>query len=421
MTGRDHPLADNVGETYVVVGAGHAGGRAAAALRREGFAGRLVVIGAETHLPYERPPLSKGLLTGAQQAADCTLQPASFYAEQAIELRLGTRVTAIDRGRKCILAGAAEIGFDKLLLATGGDCRRLDIDGAALAGIHTLRTQADSAAIAADLGPGRRLVVIGGGFIGLEVAASAVQRGCDVTVVEVADQLMGRVVPPAFAGLVAAAHASHGVRLLTGARPVGFIGADRVTAVALASGEELAADAVVVGIGIVPATGLAAVAGLAVDNGIVVDAHCRTADADIFAAGDVANFYHPVFERQIRLESWRHAEAHPAVAAQAMLSGGAPYAEIPWLWSDQYDLNMQVSGLTDRYDEVVQRGANLAAGVVCFLTAGGRVVGTCGVGVGGAIGRDVRIAQRLIERGQSVDAAKLADPAFALKQLLRGG
>ena len=194
-------------ETYVIVGAGHAGGRAAAALRRHGFAGRLVVVGAEAHAPYERPPLSKGLLSGVQQPADCALQPPGSYEEQGIELRLGTRVEAIDRGRRVVaMAGAEAVVYDKLLLTTGGDCRRLGIDGAALGGIHTLRTLEDSAAIAAELGAGRRLVVIGGGFIGLEVAASAIGRGCAVTVVEAADQLMGRVVPAAFARIVAAAH-----------------------------------------------------------------------------------------------------------------------------------------------------------------------------------------------------------------------
>ena len=407
-------------ETYVIVGAGHAGGRAAAALRRHGFAGRLVVVGAEAHAPYERPPLSKGLLSGVQQPADCALQPPGSYEEQGIELRLGTRVEAIDRGRRVVaMAGAEAVVYDKLLLTTGGDCRRLGIDGAALGGIHTLRTLEDSAAIAAELGAGRRLVVIGGGFIGLEVAASAIGRGCAVTVVEAADQLMGRVVPAAFARIVAAAHEARGVRLVIGARPVGFVGNGRVAGVALASGEEIAADAVVVGIGIVPATALAEAAGLAVDNGIVVDAQCRTSDPNVFAAGDVASFHHPVFDRHVRLESWRHADVQPDTAAQAMLGAGEPYSEIPWLWSDQHDLNLQVTGLTDRYDDVVQRGGDVATGVVCFLLTGERMIGACGIGVGGVIGRDIRVAQRLIERGRPVDRDKLGDTAFPLKQLLR--
>ena len=206
---------------------------------------------------------------------------------------------------------------------------------------------------------------------------------------------------------------------MTGARPVGFVGDGRVAAVALASGEEIAADAVVVGIGIVPATALAVAAGLAVDNGIVVDAHCRTSDSNVFAAGDVANFYHPVFDRHVRLESWRHADMHPDAAAQAMLGAGEPYVEIPWLWSDQHDCNLQVTGMTDGYDSVVQRGGDIATGVVCFLLAGERMIGACGVGIGGAIGRDIRVAQRLIERGQPVDGDKLGDTAFPLKQLLR--
>ena len=188
---------------------------------------------------------------------------------------------------------------------------------------------------------------------------------------------------------------------------------------ALASGEEIAADAVVVGIGIVPATALAEAAGLAVDNGIVVDAQCRTSDPNVFAAGDVASFHHPVFDRHVRLESWRHADVQPDTAAQAMLGAGEPYSEIPWLWSDQHDLNLQVTGLTDRYDDVVQRGGDVATGVVCFLLTGERMIGACGIGVGGVIGRDIRVAQRLIERGRPVDRDKLGDTAFPLKQLLR--
>ncbi|CEJ19431.1 pyridine nucleotide-disulphide oxidoreductase, classI(partial sequence) protein [Ralstonia solanacearum IPO1609] len=296
----------------VIVGAGHVGGRAALALREAGWQGPIALIGEEPHAPYERPPLSKGVLTGAQSAHDCRIGPPGIYAAQAIDTRLHTRVERIDRAaRAVVLADGRRLAYARLLLATGGQARALAIPGAQWCGVQPLRTLDDAQCLRERLRPGARVVVIGGGFIGLEVAASARALGCTVCVVEGGPRLLGRAVPAALAERVEALHRWHGVEIRLAATPVALHaapGADAVCAVELAGGERLPCDTVVVGIGIVPNVALAQAAGLAVDNGIVVDATLRTADAAIYAAGDVCAFPAVLSGRPTRQETWRNAK-----------------------------------------------------------------------------------------------------------------
>jgi len=404
--------------TFVIVGGGHAGGRAAEAMRKHGFDGRVVLIGAESHLPHERPPLSKGGLLGTQDYESCLLHQRAFYDEQAIELSLGAHVAAVDCAAATLSLGDGRIfGYDKLLFTTGATPRRLVAPGADLLGVHYLRTIEDSAAIAAAFSERSRVAVIGGGFIGLEVAAAARERGCEVTVVEAADRLIGRAVPPGIGARLKVLHETHGVHVRLGATVTAIAGHDRVETVLCEGEAPLAADLVVIGIGVAPETAVAARAGLAVDDGILVNEFGETSEPGIYAAGDVARFYHPLFDRRLRLESWLHAEKQPAAAAGAMCGARAPYVEVPWLWSDQYDASLQVAGIQDADDRVVERGPPDGDKVLQFFIKDDIVRGVVGLGIGVAIGRDVRWARRLIENRVPIDPARLADQAVGLKEL----
>ena len=404
--------------TFVIVGAGHAGGRAAEAMRKHGFDGRVVLNGAEPHLPHERPPLSKGVLLRTQDYESCLLHPRAFYDEQAIELCLDVGVAAVDCAAGTVSLGDGRtLDYDQLLFTTGATPRRLAVPGADLPGVHYLRTIEDSAAIAAAFGERSRVAVIGGGFIGLEVAAAARQRGCEVTVLEAADRLIGRAVPPAIGTRLKALHEAHGVQVRLGGTVTAIEGHDRVETVLCEGAAPLAADLVVIGIGVIPESAVAARAGLAVDDGILVDEFGETSEPGIYAAGDVARFYHPLFDRRLRLESWLHAEKQSAAAAGVMCGARAPYVEVPWLWSDQYDASLQVAGVQDADDRVVERGPPDGDKVLQFFIKGDIVRGVVGLGIGVAIGRDIRWARRLIENRVPVDPARLADQAVGLKEL----
>jgi len=404
--------------TFVIVGAGHAGGRAAEAMRKHGFDGRVILIGAEPHLPHERPPLSKGALLGTQDYESCLLHQRAFYDEQAIELSLGAGVAAVDCAAATLSLGDGQIfRYDKLLFTTGATPRRLGVPGADLPGVHYLRSIEDSSAIAAAFGERSRVVVIGGGFIGLEVAAAARERGCEVTVVEAADRLIGRAVPPAIGARLMALHETRGVHVRLGATVTAISGHDRVETVICEGEAPLAADLVVIGIGVAPETAVAKRAGLAVNDGILVNEFGETSEPGIYAAGDVARFYHPLFDRRLRLESWLHAEKQPAAVAGVMCGARAPYVEVPWLWSDQYDTSLQVAGVQDADERVVERGPPDGDKVLQFFIKDNIVRGVVGLGIGVAIGRDVRWARRLIENCVPVDPARLADLAVGLKEL----
>ena len=400
----------------VVIGAGQAGGWAAKTLRDEGYAGRIVVIGEEPFPPYERPPLSKDVLLGEKPAESSYLWPEGAFGEWGIELRTGAQATAIDRRAGTVtLADGEALAYDKLLIATGSRVRKLPLDGAEQDGVHYLRGIEDSEAIRADLGEGARLAVIGGGWIGLEVAAAARTLGAEVTVVEALDRLCARALTPDMSAYLLEVHRGRGVDVRLGAATEALTGDGRVTGVRLAGGEVLPATAAVIGIGVVPNVELAEAAGLAIDNGIGVDALCRTSDPRIFAAGDVTNHPNAPLGRNIRLESWENAQNQGIAAARAMLGGETPYAEIPWFWSDQYDVNIQLVGLPEGFDETVTRGARADGSFVEFYLRGGRIDGAAAINNP----RDIRFAKRLMQAEKVVDPAALADPSVKLQALLR--
>jgi NADPH-dependent 2,4-dienoyl-CoA reductase/sulfur reductase-like enzyme len=402
-------------QRHVIIGAGHAGGRAAEAMRALGFAGRILLIGEEPHLPYERPPLSKELLQGKADMFG-PIRPAAFWQEKQIALRLGMRAAAIDPAAKTVtLADGAVEPYDKLLLATGGAVRRLPLPGVDLGNVFYLRTLDDSRAIDARLIPDAKVVVIGGGFIGLETAASARLRGCAVTVVELADRLMARCVPPEISQTFLDLHRKQGVDIRLGAGVARIEGTDRVARVLTSEGETLAADLVVVGIGITPDTGLAQAAGLAVDDGIVVDEYCRTSAPDVFAAGDVTRHFSPVYGRHLRLESWQNAQNQAIAAARVMCGEETPYAEVPWMWSDQFDAKLEVAGMPAAWDAVVLRGDPSTGAYMLFQLSGGRPVGAMSV----SQPRDMRFARRLLQAGKPVDPAALADEGVSMRELAR--
>ena len=402
-------------QTFVIAGANLTGGRAAEALRKEGFDGRVVLIGAEPDPPYERPPLSKEYLRGQVPREKIFIHKPGFYEEQRIELRLGVRATGLDLQERAVeLEGGERIAFDRLLLATGGRPRRLAAPGSDLDGIYELRTVADSERIAAQLQPGRRLVVIGAGFIGAEVAASARMQGLDVTVLEMSPVPLGRALGEEMGRLYGEIHREHGVELLTGEAIDRFEGSGRVERVVGASGRAIDCDFVVVGVGIEPATELAEQAGLAVENGIVVDEYAETSVAGVFAAGDVARFYHPVLQERLRVEHWANAQNQGVLAAKNMLGRREAYVEIPWFWSDQYDLNLQYVGHASSWDEIVMRGDVAGRKFTAFYLKDGRLRAAL------ALNRfkDIRPSRELIKLGVAVEAAKLRDDGVELKSLI---
>lgn len=401
--------------SFVIVGGGHAGGRAAEAMRQLGFAGGITLIGAEPHLPYERPPLSKELLQAEDGQGFALIRDQAWYDEQGVACRLGAAATALDPDtRTVVLADGESVRYDKLLLATGVSVRRLEVPGAGLANVHYLRTIDDSRAIEARLRPGRNVAVVGGGFIGLEVAASARKRGCTVTVIEAADRLMGRGVMPAVSEAFLGLHRANGVDVRLGAGVDRLEGDGAVARAVLADGTVLAADLVVVGIGVTPETGLAEAAGLEVDDGIVVDERCRTSAPGIYAAGDATSHYSPHYGRHIRLESWENAQNQAIAAARNMCGEDFVHTGAPWMWSDQYDVGLQVAGVPAEWDAVVYRGDPASREFLAFQMAGGEVVGAQSVNRP----RDMRFARRLIGGG-AADPTALADEAIPLRDLAR--
>lgn len=399
-------------ETIVIVGAGQAGGRAAQALRAAGFAGRVVLVGQEKYPPYERPPLSKELVVTDAGLEKARLHDPAWYEQNKVELRLGAPAEAIDRAGKRVKVGADWIAYDKLLLATGARVRKLPIPGADLPGVFYLREYDDTLAIRARLAPGVRAVVIGGGFIGLETAASAVKRGATVTVLEVADRLMGRAVAPEIGAWFAELHRKKGVDVRLGARIKAIEGGGKVERVAL-EGESIPADIVVIGIGIVPNVELAAVAGLEVGNGIVVDQFGRTSDPAIWAAGDCALQPNAFLGRKLRLESYQNAQDQGMAVARNMIGEPRPYEDSLWVWSDQHDVNLQMTGAPEGYDSLVWRGDRTSGAFMLFYMKDGRIVAINTVNMG----REMKPAQRLMQSKKSFDPAQLADPNVRLLKL----
>jgi len=406
----------NPGHQVVIIGAAQAGARCAEALRAEGFAGRVVLVGDEKALPYERPALSKGVLLGEAPAESTLVHPRGFYDEKSIELRLGLRAEAIaPSAQRVLLSDGTWLAYDRLVLTTGSRVRPLP--GAPdLPGVHMLRTLDDCAALARALVPGARLVVIGGGFIGLEVAASATRRGLSVAVVERQPSLLERAAPRAVADPVERLHRRSGVDMHLGIGAARILGQSRVSGVELQDGTVLPANVVVIGIGIVPNTELAEAAGAQSEDGLVVDAFGRTTLANVWAAGDVTSHPNPILRKRVRLESWQNAQNQAIAVARNLLGQERAYAEVPWFWSDQFDANIQMYGLAQPGDDVAWRGDPAGGKAIGFAFAGGRLTFAVGFNMGG----ELRLARKLIETGAQVDAAALCDPARKLKDIVTG-
>ncbi|MCF3948124.1 FAD-dependent oxidoreductase [Acidiphilium sp. AL] len=398
----------------VIIGAGATGTAATRALRASGFDGALALIDGEGETPYERPALSKSVLTDA--ADPPVLLDAATIAREAIDLVSGIPAAAIDRAARCVtLANGPAISYDRLLIATGATPRRLTLPGAER--VYYLRNLADARAIRTRLVPGAAIAIVGGGLIGLELAASARRLGCAVTVIEAAPRILGRAVPARLAAAIEARHRASGVAFHTSATIASIDGAG----LRLDNDAWIGADAVIAGIGVVPETALAGAAGLALDNGIAVDAAFATSDSAIFAAGDCCALPHRLFgTARLRFESWRVAGDTGACVAATLLGVARPFDAVPWFWSDQYDETLQIAGMPQFGARIVERATGTAAPMLFHLAADGRLVAAAAFGPAGAIGRDIRIAERLIAACAHPAPEDLADPSRPLKVLLRG-
>ncbi|KQY79097.1 ferredoxin reductase [Ensifer sp. Root142] len=402
----------------VIVGAGECGARAAFALREKGYEGDITLVGAEPHLPYERPPLSKEGLAGPLEPK--FVADAERYQAAGIQVLTDTPVEAIDRNAKTVrLADGRQLSYDRLLLTTGARPRSLPGLSETSQLIRMLRTHTDAAAIRLKLAPGKLLAIIGGGFIGLELAGTARKFGADVVLLEGLPRVLSRGVPEEIAAVVAERHRLEGVDIRCNARIAGIAEREEKVEIQLADGDILVADLVVVGIGALPNTALAEAAGLAIDNGIAVDETLCTSDPDIFAAGDCCSY--PLGHyggRRIRLEAWRNAQDQGTLAAANLLGAAETIVSVPWFWSDQYDLTLQIAGLADGAVMTVQRDLGDSAFILFHLDASGRLLSASGIGTGNAIARDIRLAEMLIAAGKRPDPQALGSIDTKLKALL---
>ena len=396
----------------VIIGAGHAAGQAAASLRQAKFEGSITIIGDEAHVPYQRPPLSKQYLAGTQVADKVYLRAEKFYADKDIQLMLDTRATQIDPGTKTInLDNGETIAYEKLLISTGSRPRKLSIEGSDLSGIHYLRTMDDVDGLRADVKPGANLVIVGGGYIGLEVAAVGIELGMNVHVLEMEERILQRVTTPEMSAYYHKLHSDRGVHIHTQTGVTGFSGNGKVENV-LCGDESFAADIVIVGIGIIPNIEIAEEAGIHCDNGIVVDDHCCTSDPDIYAAGDCTNHPNPLMNKRLRLESVPNAMDQARVSTANMLGDDKVYAAIPWFWSDQYELKLQMVGFSADGDSQVLRGDMENHQFAIFYLKDGKVVAADAVNSP----KEFMLCKQLV--GKPADPAQLADPETDLKSLL---
>lgn len=402
-------------DSIIIIGAGQAGGQTAISLRASGFEGRILLIGDENYVPYERPPLSKSMLSGETLVEKSFLRKPSFYDEKNIEVRLGTSVRAIDRAARTVtLASGETIPYAKLIIATGSRVRRVALSGADKKGIYYVRTIDDTLALQGHMKPGARMTIIGAGYIGLEVAAIGIKTGCKVTVLEALDRVMARVVAPQVSAFYEQVHLAAGVDLRKNIRIASIEGGDHVTAVKLEDGASVPTDFLVVGVGVAPETALAEAAGLAVENGIVVDEYCQTSDPDIYAVGDVTNHPNSILGKRIRLESVQNAMSQGQTAAAAICGKPQAYAEVPWFWSDQYDLKLQIAGLWEPTDQVVIRGNMAESKFSVFYLRDGAVAA---VNMINNL-KDFLPSKKLIASHVKVDPSRLADAAVSIKELI---
>lgn len=413
-------MTDAATSSAIIIGAGHAGGELAIALRNEGWTGRILLIGEEAHLPYHRPPLSKAYLAGSVEKSSLSIRPQAAYDRASVEFIGGVRVSAIDRAGKTLqLADGRTLAYDKLAIATGGRPRPLAVPQAAAAercrNFHYLRTLDDVELIRAQFAPGKRLVIVGGGYIGLEVAAAAVQQGLQVTVLEALPRVLQRVTAAELSAYYERKHREAGVEIRTNVQVTDLeITADAVSALLCADGSRVEAELVVVGIGLLANTELAAEAGLQVDNGILVDQHAQTSDPDIYAAGDCTNHPNALLGRRLRLESVPNALEQSRVAAAGMAGKLKTYASVPWFWSDQYELKLKMVGLSEGYEQLVLRGEPASDSFSALYLKDGRVLAADTVNRP----QDFLAAKRLVAEQIAVTAAQLADDSAPLKELL---
>ena len=400
--------------TTVIAGAGQAGGQTALSLRQAGYGGRIVVCGAEPAPPYQRPPLSKKYLAGELARERVFLRPESFYARNDVELRLGNAVGAIDPDRRmATLADGDSIEFTDLVIATGSRPRRLDVPGADLGNVFYLRTLDDVETIRAELAPGRRLAVVGGGYIGLEVAATAKGMGLEVCVIEAADRLLGRVTAPEMSGYYARAHRARGIDVRLSAMVSAFEGETKVEGVRCGP-DLIPADLVVIGIGVVPDTALAEAAGLPCDDGIVVDERCATSAGHVYAVGDCTRHPNPILGRTLRLESVQNAIEQAKTVAANVAGTPSRYAQVPWFWSDQFDLKLQMAGLSDGYDTIVQRGSMEADDFAMFYMQEGVLIAVDAVNRP----REFMACRKLVPERPRIDPARLADESIPMQEMV---
>ena len=400
--------------TTIIAGAGHAGGQTALSLRQVGYEGRIVVCGDEPVPPYQRPPLSKKYLSGELALERVFLRPESFYATHDIELRLGNAVREIDPERRSVvLDGGESLAYTDLVIATGSRPRRLDVPGSDLGNVFYLRTLEDADAIGKELVAGRRLVVVGGGYIGLEIASTARGLGMEVCVVEAADRILGRVTAPEMSAYYTRAHRARGVDLRLSTGIVSFEGDETVRGVVCA-GETVPADVVVIGIGIVPDQRLAASAGIPCDDGIVVDERCATAAGHVYAVGDCTRHPNPILERKLRLESVQNALEQARTAATNIAGTPTKYEQVPWFWSDQFDLKLQMVGMSQGYDTVVQRGSMDADDFAMFYLKEGVLIAVDAVNRP----REFMACRKLVPQRPSIDPVKLADESIPMKEMV---
>lgn len=399
----------------IIVGAGHGGGAVAANLRQNGYTGAIMLVGEEPHPPYQRPPLSKGWLKGDVDAAGLLLRQPDWYVDASIDLRTSTRVTRIDRAARQVILSTDEVAaYDTLVLATGARARRLVLPGSDLTGFLELRTMEDAQAIKARLRPGFRLAIIGGGYVGLEVAASARTLGASVDVIEREDRLLARVAGPVLSDFFRGVHEAHGVCIHTGAVVAGFEGLDgHVSGIRFADGSVLHCDAVLVGIGAIPNDDLAREAGLVCDNGVIVDGEARTSDPHIFAVGDMTQRPMPHYGRSHRLESVPSVLEQARQAAAAICGTAEPKPETPWFWSDQYDLKLQIAGVPFDVDEVVVRGDPATRKFAVFHLLGRRVQAVEAINAP----PEFIVGRQWLASRREIDTARLADPAVPIKEV----
>ncbi|GAC1624767.1 MAG: FAD-dependent oxidoreductase [Nevskia sp.] len=409
------PATATNGGCIVVIGGGQAGSELANELRQQGYAGRVVIVAEEPHLPYKRPPLSKAFLTGTVPVDQLHVRSAAMLERANVEVIAGARVTRIDREAKRIeLADGRALTYDKLALTTGGRPRTLSTPGADKPNVHALRTIADAQTLQALLVEGRRLVIVGGGYIGLEVAAMAVKAGVHVTVLESAPRVLVRVTAPEISAFYERVHREAGVDLRTGVHIAAFEGEGRVTQVLLGDGSRIDTDAVIVGVGLIANTELAAEAGLAVDNGIVVDEFGMTSDPDIAAAGDCANRPSTLLGQRVRIESVQNAMEFARCAARSLLGQPKAYDELPWFWSDQYELKLQMCGLSGGYTDLVLRGSPETRSFAAFYLRDGSLIAADTV----SRPQEFMIAKKLVAARARIAPQRLADETIPLKDLL---